>query len=109
MQRQDRMLPAAILGAGALIGAGLFFGLRQSRPAVPAAGSFLPDRPEAGATIQVPEPSAELRARVAGQVLEALEKDRARLVQTCWSPSAAKSGDPARETFRFRFAFNAQG
>src|SRR5262245_7825071 len=115
MRTPDRMLPVAILGAGALIGAGLFFGLQQrgtapeDTPAARGSQHFLPERAEAGAPISVPAPTQELRARVGAQVLDALEAERARLVKTCWAPSVARARDPVRAEFQFRFEFNPKG
>ncbi len=75
-------LVLAILGAGALIGAGLYFGLRAQAPAV--APAAVPTARPVG-----PDARAQLR--------EAIEKRRAELVRVCWAPEAQKPGPPSSE------------
>lgn len=118
---KNYLLPASILLAGAMIGAGLFFGLRD-RPvetppssipptehAAPAASSPLKPTPTP-TPVETPalEPS-ELQATVQKQALEALGKHRARIIADCWNPSVKKAPNPATSTFTFRFLFNSKG
>jgi hypothetical protein len=75
----------AILGAGALIGAGLFLGLR-SREAGPPPASAPPARAGAPAPAAGPDARAALR--------DELERRRPALVRACWEPAAAKNPEP---------------
>ncbi len=110
------LLPASILVAGAMIGAGLFFGLRgrpaETTPASPTApaeespAAPTPNPPPA--EIASPAPS-DLQATVQKQALDALGKHRARIVADCWNPSVKKDPNPAKTTFMFRFMFNPKG
>ena len=112
MQTQGWMLPLSIVCAGALIGAGLYLGLRRApAPSSPpvATSAYAPEPPEAGAPVVLAPPTAALRAKVAADVLAALDQDRARLVRTCWEPSFKKDPKPARLTLALRFEFNPKG
>ncbi len=119
---KNHLLPASILLAGAMIGAGLFFGLR-GRPVespispttppsehTPAkASSPLDPKPTPTPVDAVaPEPFA-LQAKVQKQALDALGKHRAQIVADCWNPSAKKDPNPAKLTFNFRFLFKPTG
>jgi hypothetical protein len=81
----------AILGGSALIALGLFFGLRARPPGPSAtiAPTLLVDRD--------------------GAVREALEARRARFVDQCWTPSAARDAAPATSTYVFEIAIDAAG
>jgi hypothetical protein len=125
MEKNPLLLPGAIVVSGALIGAGLFFGLRgSSSVAAPSGSPFSVDPaapPGSGASVprsdpvspppdaQPGLPSTELQAKVQKQAQEALEKHRARIVQECWDPSFKKDPTPPRATFAFRFIFDAKG
>lgn len=113
-------VPAAIVIAGVLIGAGLFFGLRdrgrdapprggvvEPRAAEPAAsrGDRPPDR-TAPPTAIPPPPVVALRERAVQEIAAALDKQRAALTEKCWKPNAGASPPPrpARWTFNFTMA-----
>jgi hypothetical protein len=112
----------AVLGAGALIAAGLYFGLRSdggsTPPAAPAGSAIavsLPPRapattsPEASRSA-TPEPAASSRDSGLERLVAAeSEQRRAEIVRRCWEPSRAKDPLPARLTFRVRFLFDATG
>jgi hypothetical protein len=118
--------------AGAFVGAGLFFGLRDrpsgSAPSredasirqtasAPGAGAReLPARPSGGAEIAPPPaprapdlPSPELQSQVQEQAAESLRALRTRIVKECWEPSVKKEAAPARMTLQLRFLFDAKG
>ncbi|RYE84366.1 MAG: hypothetical protein EOO75_18205 [Myxococcales bacterium] len=79
-------LVLAILGAGALIGAGLYFGMRASAPAAAPAVA-----PAAAPTARPVGPDARAQLR------EAIEQRRAELVRVCWAPEAQRPGAPTSE------------
>jgi hypothetical protein len=130
--------PRAVLIAGALIGLGLFFGMRDRRPE-PAAGSSTsipaapitpvgpgaaapgvadPSRPGEPAGV-VPPPattpapgagnSPMLGAAAAKQVSAAIEQHRKTLLKECWEPSVKKSPKPEAVKLVFNFTFDEQG
>ena len=125
MEKNPLLLPGAIVASGALIGAGLFFGLRAgpSHEAPSAAPSSvepvhsqspLADTP--GAEPSSPpappppgRPSRELEDAVQKQAREALEKHRARIVAECWDPSFKKDPTPPKASFVLRFMFDSKG
>ncbi|MBX3126016.1 MAG: hypothetical protein KF718_04840 [Polyangiaceae bacterium] len=105
-------LPISIVLAGALIGAGLYFGLRQRAAAPTAPVGFGPAASSAAPVLLLPDaPPARssLQSAIAAQVGAQLEKDRARIVQRCWRPSVAAAQQPSTVTLPLRFAFNADG
>lgn len=122
MEKNSLVLPGAILAAGAMIGAGLFLGLR-SKPVVTEAPPepapiVTPYEPESAPPSADPEPappavkapsSAELREKVTEQAVKALKKHHARIVQECWKPSFKKDPKPAKVTVPFRIIFTAEG
>jgi hypothetical protein len=96
MPSNNLLIPAAILAAGAMIAAGLYFGL-QSRgrgdfsPAAPSAQS--PDQPPAIAT-----PAATVKQQAASL----LEAQHAEMAAKCWP--ANTNLNPMRYVFNFTFA-----
>jgi hypothetical protein len=132
MEKNPLLLPGAVVLAGAFIGAGLFFGLRDRRSesapsredaaieetaAAPGAGAReLPARPSGGAEIMPPPappapelPSAELQSKVQKQAAESLRALRTRILKECWEPSVKNEAAPARITLQLRFLFDAKG
>lgn len=131
MDSQKLLLPGSILLAGALMGAGLYFGLSAQRQgAVPAPPGepapqgerplSSPDRRVDPAPGQPPvEPAAQrplehpipLEVRIAAtkQAADALAAHRPRLVKECWEPSVKKAAAPPKVTIPIRFLFDAQG
>ena len=78
----------AILGAGALIGGGLFLGLRGRAPGAPAGGAPV----VGGAPAAVAPAAAGYDARAA--LGAELERRRPALVRACWEPAAARNPEP---------------
>ena len=125
MEKNPLLLPASILLAGAMIGAGLFLGLRSRSSetaapatAMPAAESPAPIArpPDPAQPEPPPEPppppapaSGELQDKVGKQVLAALEKRRAWMVKECWKPSFEKDAKPATLKLAFRYIFDPAG
>jgi hypothetical protein len=103
----------AIIVAGALIGAGLYFGLRASPPVTvissAPAGSAPPPASVAPATTPPPGIAPEIQQRVARESAAQLEALRRQLAERCWAPSVAASVEPASATFRVRLLFDAAG
>lgn len=96
-------VPAAILIGSALIGAGLYFGLRARADGVPSART-----PVASATtperVPVTTPS-ELYERVE----DALEAHRETLLERCWRPAVAAQPEPPIARFTFNYTFAPDG
>jgi hypothetical protein len=87
----------AILGAGALIGAGIFFGLRgQPRAAEappPAASPAVTPRrapPSPAQPASAPGPAVSAQEELRAEV----ERRRSALLKACWEPAVAKNPEP---------------
>jgi hypothetical protein len=98
-------IPAAILVAGVLIGAGLYLGLRHGA----SSSSSPPPGPAPVTPVVPPRSPGELQVRVTEQVRQALEQKRSTFVERCWSPSAQKSPEPASARYSFNITVDAQG
>lgn len=125
MEKNALLLPGAIVVSGALIGAGLFLGLRgassgtappasppSAEPVTPAGSAAIPgaaDAPVPPSAAPAGPVSAELQGKVRKQALEALEKHRAQIVKECWDPSFAKDPTPPKARFPLRFLFDSKG
>lgn len=131
MDSQKLLLPGSIVLAGALMGAGLYFGLSAQRqaaspsPPVEAAPQgerplSSPERRADPAPAQPPaEPAAprppehpiplEVRTAASEQASAALAAHRPRLIKECWEPSAKKTAAPPKVTIPLRLLFDAQG
>jgi hypothetical protein len=117
----------AILIAGALIAAGLFFGLRGREAPPPAPAPVVtsappppalePSHPVVGVTVQpVPVPTpppaaagALDQAAVAAAAMKDLEKYRAAVVKKCVEPALAKKPNPPKIKLDFNVSFDPQG
>lgn len=135
MKSHPLLVPSSIVIAGALVGAGVFFGLRD-RPApapaqepttLSAAGITVAPLATGGATagatagaaagaaptepVRTPPPGVtpELQARVDRQTAEAFAREKARLVRECWEPSVKANPQPASLTLRVRVLFEGGG
>lgn len=110
-------LPAAIVVGSAIIGTGLYLGLRDGlRPDAPAApvpvsapaGTPAPVPATAPAKDASPAPPAEPPAdRAFRQAQAALDQLRPGIVKVCWTPPAA--GEPASIFLTYDVTFDAQG
>jgi hypothetical protein len=110
--------PSAILLAGAMIAAAVFFGLRGREP--PPGAPPVPPRsssPEPvasavsqGSTAQVPPPPAVAdHAVVAEAAARELERHRAEVVRRCVAPALAQRPEPPHVKLTFDVTFDAQG
>lgn len=112
----------AILIAGALIGAGLFFGLRSAATPPPAAAppssatTAAPRQPVAAsppaATTGVAPSPAASSARpetVAAQARVALDEQRDTLVKACVDPLFAKGAERRKVKLTMNFTFDPRG
>jgi hypothetical protein len=97
--------PISILIAGALIAAGLYFGLRGR------AGSGTAPAPRAAETAASTAPTAPPVAveGVARQAAQALAEARAGLAASCWAPAARVKANPPLAKWTFDFTFAADG
>ena len=101
-------IPLAIVLAGALIGAGLFFGLR-SRPEPAPYGA-----PGAQAALPLPGPAAPpappldpaLVRRNGDAAAVGLKR---RMIERCWQPAVAKVPTPATSRYTMDSLFTAEG
>jgi hypothetical protein len=120
--------PIAIVAAGALIGLGLFFGLR-SQPEAPALSSTaLGAAPTASADVPLPlgpgpaptvtaaptqtaatATSVADRKAVAAQLKAALDQHKKMIVEQCVAPSLAKKPTPDHVNLTFNFSVDASG
>lgn len=112
-------LVAAILGAGGLIGLGLFLGLRAQAPAMqpsvalPASASPASSAAVGAARQPTAEPVATTRP-VAGVDVKAalqaeIERRRPELVKACWAPAAAKAPEPRSSTQTWNGTIGPEG
>lgn len=110
-------IPAAIVAAGALVGLGLYLGLRDGsgalRPArvewTPAPSSAAPPAASAPPVLQGSYPSDALRASVEAAAAEQLAAVQPELRRACWEPSVARAAAPASLTLQARITFDAAG
>ena len=123
MDHRPFLLPASIVVAGGLVGAGLFFGLRARAPDAGPAGvgvapvlvASAPSRttpappPEEPARALPPGVTPEKQAAIDRRAAEAVARERPRLVRECWAPSAQKSAEPATLDVAVRFLFDKDG
>lgn len=111
MKPEAKLIAAAILGAGALIGAGLFWGLRASAPS-PTQASAPPPVDDSSVQINVPTgpvsasrseapPVPTQHAPTDEAVRAAIAKQHATLRDKCWAP--AKPNETASVRVRFLF------
>jgi hypothetical protein len=109
---------SAILIAGALIAAGLFFGLRGREPP-PASGPAV-SVPGSGTLVSSPAPTpppappapsaaAPDRAIVMAAAMKELERHRAAVVEKCVKPALAQRPSPPQIKLGFDVTFDPQG
>jgi hypothetical protein len=127
----EMMLPGAIVLGGALIGLGLYLGLRDSGRGAPSAATT----PSAPATLSPPpvasssgppplapassappeaSSSTELgmtaRSRVEQQTKDFIDADKkAKFIPQCWEPALAKEPKPATSKYVFQIAYGPDG
>ena len=116
--------PVAILIAGALIAASLFFGLRGREPpaaggpASPLVAGHAPIAASSPATsspaaVSPPSPPPAVvsldRAAVTAAAMKDLERYRADIVKKCVEPALAKKPAPPRIKLTFNVAFDPEG
>lgn len=105
----------AILVAGAMIGTGLFFGLRgrETTPALTASVVTTPAPETKGRSPEVVPPAVPSQAGAADEVTKlaaaAIAKHRAVLVEKCWNPSVQTSAAPPKWKATFLYGFDAAG
>lgn len=102
---QSTQIASAIIIAGALIAAGLYFGLREMRPsaASPAPAPSTPrEEPVAQRPVTTPAQAPFL-------VDALLNMHRPRLREQCFEPSRRKNAEPPESRFTLQFTFNAEG
>jgi hypothetical protein len=137
VEKNPYLMPGAVVIAGALIGAGLFLGLKSdgrdgSGPLLPAgdrpsrALSTLPDGTPSPAAPRSPSPPSaapanrdapsppavlppDAQADVDLQVKGQIDRRKPDLARLCWAPSVAKSPAPASAQIAVRFLFDAAG
>ncbi len=108
-------VPLAIVAAGALIGAGLYLGLRGGAGAVrPARVDWAPaptppPLPEPTPTVRASYPPDDLRTSVEAAAAEQLLAAQPALRRACWDPSVARTAAPADLTLQVRITFDAAG
>jgi hypothetical protein len=96
-QSQRFAVPVAIVVAGALVGIGMFFGLRAN-------GAHSPSETPAVPAVPVPAQDVLLQ-----QAKDALDAQRAMLTEKCWVPAIKDQPDPHEIGYVFDFTFDAQG
>lgn len=109
---QNRELAVAVLAAGAMVGAGLYFGLRsQQQPSAP-----LPSAQPTPSAPALPPPVPVLGGATPGEVAatrravaEAIDKARSGLVKSCWDPSAKTKPEPKKVTLTFVGTIGIEG
>jgi hypothetical protein len=130
-------IPISILLGCALIGAGLFFGLRErpvAAPPTPAAAEATeePDAPPrpapsapsapaappatqaalpipAGFALGPPAAPKAIQEAATKDATAALEALRKKLVKACWAPAVAKEPTPARSKYLYQMTFDPSG
>ncbi len=125
MDTKPLLLPASIVIAGGLVGAGLFLGLRDrspdpGRPALtgvtlaplaPALTVATSTAASATEPARTPPPgvSPEMQARLDERAAAAVARERPRLAKECWEPSVRKNPAPATLAVPLRFLFDPSG
>lgn len=100
---------ATVIGC-ALVGLGLFLGLRAQAPPTPSADPPRSTPPPARSIALSPEEVPEaLRVTVTAQVSAALDALRPRILAECWEPALAKKAEPRAAEYILRLTFDAAG
>lgn len=113
----------AILAGACVIALALYFGLRAQAPgsapnvepsdteatitAPPAAKAADPSAREVPDTAAAPTPDP-VPAAIAATLAE-LERQRPRLIKTCWAPALARAAEPASSRYKLNVTYNAAG
>lgn len=136
MSRDSLLLPGAVLVGAAIIGAGLYFGLRAQSPA-PGAPPLQPEavrplEPPAAPNPAAPNPAIpnpatpnqpmalpamplelgtpEAKARATTDAKAAvLAEKKANWTAKCWAPALATNKEPATSKYSLSLAFDADG
>ena len=118
------LTPTAVLLAGAMIAAGLFFGLRgrDSTPPPASSGSSVDSASPAPGPVGAPvtaQPARETapaapaatvdRSAVTAAAAKDLDRHRAAIVDKCVKPALAQRPEPSRVNYVFNVTFDAQG
>jgi len=98
-------IPIAIVIAGALLGTGIYLGLRGDQKSARVA---LDPAANGASTAPSPRPAVSEEA-LTKEVVSALEGSRATLRTTCWEPAAQVRPTPAQARLTFEFTFAADG
>lgn len=104
--------PTAILIGSAIVAVGLYLGLQGSGgpPSAPPPAPTVHAAPPPKEPIAPPRPAVRAsRDEVTRQAANALEGQRARIVERCWKPSVAKQAQPASVKYVFNYTFSAEG
>lgn len=119
MSQQNTLLPIAIVIAGAMVSAGLYFGLRARGPeVVPQAPSSPSQSAAATAATQGTAPEAPAppppaprpdEKKVARDAIAALEAQRAALGKACWEPFAREKPSPPHIDYVVDVTFDLAG
>lgn len=112
------MLALSILGAGALIGAGLYFGLRGGSPApVPpppsataAAAATVAAKPASTTTATEPAVlTPEAHRKAVEEATAAVAAQKKAWTSRCWEPALAKTPEPKTSRYLIALSFNKDG
>jgi hypothetical protein len=95
------------IGAGSLIGLGLYLGLRSGSATTAPIAAPLAGAAASAATPPAPAPMEPSQARA--EAAKALEAQRARLTERCWKPSVERAPLPAKVEYVLNFTFDADG
>jgi hypothetical protein len=109
MSEKNLAIPAAIIAAGALIGLGVFFGLRERAPQANSdPAKYQVTSPITSVNQQRAPPVVDMMAvqqGVSEQISQILDAKKDALRNTCWKSAVAadQSVKPARWVFNFTF------
>ncbi|MBL9100609.1 MAG: hypothetical protein JNL82_06615 [Myxococcales bacterium] len=106
-------LPISVVLAGGLVAAALVLTRPPAPPATTAQAAAPaaepPTPPPSVAPPVVPQETPEVRARGQDNAARALEAYRARFVEQCWAPAAARQPEPRRLPLTFNLSFSPDG
>lgn len=112
-------LPASIIIGGALMGVGLYFGLKSSdaapqtanspATAAPTAEKLSPQSSPPASQPAAPGESSDARKRIEAEVAKAIAALKPEWRKKCWAPAVKTTPEPSTSQYTLNLSFNPDG